>query len=151
MKLYCYAVAIGVLTCASAAQAEGPQVSEADTAAVFTAAGFKMVDGSYKRCEDDVTASYMPGFIEAVDLNKDGVAEAFVRESSTFCYGNTAEAVVLVAKDASGAWVKMIDEVGVAVPLETATNGWQDVEVGGPGAGPFPQFQFDGKTYVAKK
>ncbi len=150
MTVYRIAAAVAVLGWASAARAEGPLISEADSPAVFAAAGFKKVDGSYKRCEDDVTASYMPGFIEEVDLNKDGQNEAFVRESSLFCYGNVAEAFALVAKDASGTWVKILDEVGVAVPLEAAHNGWQDIEVGGPGSGPFPVFQYDGKTYVAK-
>ena len=28
--------------------------------------------------------------------------------------------------------------------------GWHDIEVGGPGLGPFPVFQFNGTTYVAR-
>ena len=122
----------------------------AEKAAVFKAAGFKAKGGKYVRCEDDVTASYMAGFIEWEDLNGDGVDEAFVRESSLFCYGNTAEAVVIVAKDAKGAWRIVLDETGVAVALKTKAKGWFDIEVGGPGSGPFPKFRYDGNAYAKK-
>ena len=100
------------------------------------------------RCVDTVTASAMTGFIELADLNGDGSPEAWVRESSSFCYGNTAEAFVLLTRDRSGAWIKLIDEIGMALPLETQHSGWPDIEVGGPGAGPFPVYRFDGTGYV---
>ena len=123
----------------------------ADTAAIFKAAGFKLKGGKQVRCEDDTTASYMAGFIEADDLNGDGAKEAFVRESSSFCYGATAEAFVLVAKNAKGEWTAVLDQVGMALVLDTkAKNGWKDIEVGGPGAGPFPKYRYNGKKYVAK-
>jgi hypothetical protein len=93
----------------------------------------------------------MAGFIEADDLNGDGASEAFVRESSSFCYGATAEAFVLVAKNAKGEWSVLLDEVGMALVLDTkAKNGWKDIEVGGPGAGPFPKFRHNGTKYVRK-
>ena len=140
------------LVCAMALAAPGfaAEPTGADKAAVFKAAGFKAKGGKYVRCEDDVTASYTPGFIEWQDLNSDGVDEAFVRESSLFCYGNTAEAAVIVAKDAKGAWRPVLDEVGVALALKTKTKGWFDIEVGGPGNGPFPRYRFDGKAYAKK-
>lgn len=144
-------VAVGLVCVALAAPVLAAEPTAAEKAAVFKAAGFKAKGGKYVRCEDDVTASYMAGFIEWQDLNGDGVDEAFVRESSLFCYGNTAEAVVIVAKDAKGAWAIVLDQVGVALPLKTKTKGWLDIEVGGPGAGPFPRYRYDGKTYVAKK
>jgi hypothetical protein len=118
-----------------------------DRAALFAAAGFTPRGAHYVRCADDSTASFMPGSIEIADLNRDGRPEAWVRESSSFCYGATAEAFVLLTQDSSGTWVKLIDEVGVALPLETQHNGWPDIEVGGPGAGPFPVFQHDGTSY----
>jgi hypothetical protein len=97
--------------------------SKADSAAIFKAAGFKLVGGKQVRCADDVTASYMPGFIEAEDLNGDGKKEAFVRESSLFCYGNTAEAFVLVGQDAKGEWKVLLDQVGMALVLDTKVQG----------------------------
>lgn len=125
--------------------------SATDQAAIFKAAGFKAKGGKQVRCTDDTTASYMAGFIEADDLNGDGANEAFVRESSSFCYGATAEAFVLVAKNAKGEWTALLDQVGMALVLDTkAKNGWKDVEVGGPGMGPFPKYRYDGKKYVQK-
>lgn len=137
------------LASASALTADRPAApSAADKAAIFKAAGFKAKGDSYTRCEDDVTASHSPGAIEMQDLNSDGTAEAWVRESSTFCYGNTAEAFVLLSKGADGKWTVLLDEVGVAMAKETKHKGWLDIEVGGPGAGPFPVFHYNGKKYV---
>lgn len=144
-------IAFGLAAAVLAGSAFAAEPTAAEKAAVFKAAGFKATGGKYVRCEDDVTASYMAGFIEWEDLNGDGIDEAFVRESSLFCYGNTAEAVVIVAKNAKGEWDIVLDQVGVALPLKTKTKGWFDIEVGGPGAGPFPRYRYDGKTYVAKK
>jgi hypothetical protein len=127
-------------------------MSAADQAAIFKAAGFKAKGDKWVRCEDDTTQSAMTGFIEVEDLNGDGVNEAWVRESSLFCYGNTAEAFVLVGKDAKGSWSILLDQVGMGLPLDTKSkSGWKDIEVGGPGAGPFPKFRYDGKKYVQKK
>jgi len=139
---------LAALAAAPAVAADAPAPSAADKAAIFKAAGFKAKGDTYTRCEDDVTASHMPGFIEMQDLNGDGTPEAFVRESSTFCYGNTAEAFVLVAKGADGKWTVLLDEVGVAVPKESKHKGWLDIEVGGPGAGPFPVYRYNGKKYA---
>jgi hypothetical protein len=123
-----------------------------EKAAIFKAAGFTKKGDKYVRCDDTTTSSSMPGFIEMEDLNGDGVGEAFVRESSTFCYGHTAEAFVLVGKDAKGAWTILLDQVGMALPLATKSkSGWKDIEVGGPGAGPFPHYRYDGKKYALKK
>jgi hypothetical protein len=124
------------------------ELSAADREAVFTAAGFKAKGEDYVLCEDDVTASYMPGRIELADLNRDGQPEAWVMESSLFCYGNTAEYFVLLKQDSKGAWVKLLDEVGVPLELESRHNDWPDIEVGGPGAGPFPVYFHDGSGYV---
>jgi hypothetical protein len=127
-------------------------MSAADQAAIFKAAGFKAQGDKWVRCDDTTTASAQTGFIEVEDLNGDGANEAWVRESSTFCYGNTAEAFVLLAKDAKGSWSILLDKVGMALPLDTKSkSGWKDIEVGGPGMGPFPKYRYDGKKYVTKK
>jgi hypothetical protein len=135
------------LTCAMATLAAP---APGDSAAIFKAAGFKAKIGKQVRCEDDVTMSYQPGRIEMQDLNGDGNAEAWVLESSVFCYGNTAAAFVLLTKGAGGTWTILLDEVGMALVLKTKSKGWFDIEVGGSGAGPFPDYRFDGKKYVRK-
>jgi hypothetical protein len=128
-----------------------PAFTAADKAAIFKAAGFKPQGKNYTRCAEDPTPSHSFGAIEAADLNGDGKPEAWVTESSTFCYGNTAEAVVLVTKGADGAWKILLDAVGVAVPEKTRHNGWPDITVGGPGFGKMPVFAFNGKEYVQQK
>lgn len=140
-------LAIGLVAPAFAAD----EPSAAEKAAIFKAAGFKAKGDKFVRCEDS-SASAMTGFIEWDDLNGDGTKEAFVRESSTFCYGHTAEAFVLVAKNDKGEWTVLLDQVGMALVHDTkAKNGWKDIEVGGPGAGPFPKFRYNGTKYVVKK
>jgi hypothetical protein len=147
-RALCTSIVVASLWAAGAASAAEPSATE--RAAIFQAAGFKPKGDRYVRCEDDVTASYMPGQIELQDLNGDGKAEAWVKESSTFCYGNTAEFFVLLGKNASGKWTVLLQEVGVPLVLESRTRGWPDIEVGGPGAGPFPVYRYDGRAYVAK-
>lgn len=127
-------------------------LTPAERAAVFKAAGFKPRGSQYVRCEEDPpTASSMPGQIEVVDLNGDGRPEAWVTESSVFCYGNTAAFFVLVTRDEGGTWRPLMDAVGVATALETKRQGWPDVEVGGPGFGKFPVYRWNGKAYVRPK
>jgi hypothetical protein len=137
-----------MLFAACGAHAAPQPLSLADQAAAFAAAGFKPVGKDWVRCDDTMTESRQRGSIEAADLNGDGVPEAWVRESSTFCYGNTAEAFVLLTKR-DGAWVVLLDQIGVAVPRDTRHRGWPEIEVGGPGMGPFPLYRFDGAKYVA--
>lgn len=149
-KVFWAVVLLGASSAAAAIAAPASEPTAADKAAIFKAAGFKAKGGKFVRCEDDQSASFMPGSIEMEDLNGDGNAEAWVKESSTFCYGNTAEAFVLVAKDAKGAWKVILDQVGIAVVLDTKNKGWRDVEVGGPGMGPFPKFRYNGKKYVTR-
>jgi len=127
-------------------------LAPAEQAAVFKAAGFMKVGGGrYIRCkEDPPTASYVPGRIELADLNGDGRPEAWVTESSVFCYGNTAEAFVLLTKD-DGGWRVLLDAVGIPVVRKTKRGGWPDIEVGGPGFAKSPVYRWDGKAYAAPR
>jgi hypothetical protein len=147
------AIWLGALALGGATQglAMAADSGGAESAAIFGAAGFKAKGNKWVRCADDVTQSYMPGTMEREDLNGDGAAEAWVKESSLYCYGHAAEAFVLLARDANGRWTALLDEVGVPVVLKTRSQGWPDIEVGGPGAGPFPVYRYSGKTYVRKK
>ena len=128
------------------------ELTPADRTAIFKAAGFKKArDGQYIRCEEETpTASYTPGQIELANLNGDGQPEAWVTESSMFCYGSPHTSFVLVRKDA-GAWSVLIDDVGIPVVLKTKRLGWPDIKVGGPGFGKFPVYRWNGKSYVLRK
>lgn len=126
-------------------------VSSADQAAIYKAAGFTESGGHYVRCKEEVpTMSYSPGQIEEVDLNGDGQPEAWVREGSVFCYGNIGTAFVLLTK-AGDRWHVLLDEVGVPVVQPASNAGWPDIEVGGPGFGKFPVYCWNGKAYVLRK
>lgn len=112
------------------------------------AAGFKAKGDQYIRCEEDPpTMSYVAGTIEMADLNQDGRPEAWVKESSGFCCGFTAEFFVLLTQDAGGAWVRLLEAVGIPLERPEQHHGWPDIEVGGPGDGPFPVYRFDGQKY----
>ncbi|MBL8431298.1 MAG: hypothetical protein JNK80_02780 [Dechloromonas sp.] len=143
------AIALAVVAAAPAARAG---LAPAEQAAVFKAAGFKKArGGQYMRCrEDPPTASYLPGSIELEDLDGDGRPEAWVKESSISCYGNTAEAFVLLTRD-DGGWRVLLDAVGVPVVRKAKHGGWPDIEVGGPGFGKFPVYRWDGKAYGARR
>lgn len=129
------------------AAAATPSISSAGQAAAFRAAGFKQEGREWVRCEGDPSSSRMPGELETADLNGDGAPEVWIRESSTYCYGQTAEAFVLLTRKNSG-WAVLLDEVGVANPLSAGRGGWPEIEVGGPGAGPFPVYRYEGSRYV---
>jgi hypothetical protein len=144
----------GLISLGALAQAVAqplPAFSAAEKIAIFKAAGFKLEGKNYTRCEDDPSMSHMFGYIEAEDLNGDGKAEAWVKESSSFCYGNTAESAVLVSKGADGSWKVLLDEVGVPIAQKTKHLGWADITVGGPGFGKPPLFVFNGKAYARQK
>jgi hypothetical protein len=150
-KSICALIGAAILApLATAASAAEPSKQEREE--IFKAAGFKPKgDQQFVHCDEDVTRSYSPGRIEMADVNGDGTRDAWVTESSTFCYGNTAEFFVLVTPQAGGGWVNLLEAVGVPTPLSTKSKGWPDIEVGGPGFGEFPVYAFDGKKYVLKK
>lgn len=142
------ATAVVALVFAAAALAAPAPLSPADRAAAFKAAGFKLKDREWVRCEDDPTASRRSGALEVADLNGDGAPEVWITEGSLFCYGNTAEAFVLLTRKGGG-WTVLLDEVGVPSVRAAKRAGWPDIEVGGPGFGPSPVYRFDGAKYVA--
>jgi hypothetical protein len=138
----------GVMACAGdVAAAAPPALAAADQAAAFKAAGFTKKGAKWVRCDDTETASAQPGWLEPADLNGDGTPEVWVKESSLFCYGNTAEAFVLLTKTPAG-WKVLLDQVGVPVELPAKAAGWPLIEVGGPGMGPFPRYRYTGARYA---
>jgi hypothetical protein len=136
---------LGALTAAAA------EPSKEEREAIFEAAGFEEKGEQYVHCDTDVTLSFSPGWIEMQDVNDDGTRDAWVKESSVFCYGATAEFFVLVTQQAGGGWVDILEAVGVPMVLATKSRGWPDIEVRGPGSGRFAVYGFDGKKYVLKQ
>jgi hypothetical protein len=124
-------------------------LSASDEAALFAAAGFSLAgNGQYQRCkEEPVTLSYQPGHVELADINGDGRAEAWVTESSLFCYGNTGQHFVLLTEAPAG-WQVLLEAVGIAVIKNGSSQGWPDIEVGGPGFREYPLYRWNGDGYL---
>ena len=128
-------LAVLACLCAPAAAAAQSDLSPADQAAAFRAAGFSRVEGQWRACEDPGTASYAPGAIDsASDLNGDGLPEAIISESSSFCYGMQGAGYAVVSKQANGTWKPIASGSGIPLPLATrGADGWPDLAIGGPG------------------
>ena len=147
MRLSCVSVVILVLF-ASPANSQD-QLSSADTAAAFRAAGFKQASGQWRHCDPPQGSVYTPGAIEQVgDLNGDGRPDAIITEGSTFCYGGDEVGFSLVSKQANASWKLMIASPGIAAVLKTkGSDGWPDLEIGGQGFC-FPVQRWSGSEYL---
>ncbi|MCU0767424.1 MAG: hypothetical protein MUE39_08630 [Gammaproteobacteria bacterium] len=130
-----------------------PALSPPDEAAAFAAAGYVKKGAQWRGdCEDPGSASYVPPTIETVqDVNGDGRPEAVIVEGSAFCYGMTGQAFVLVSQQADGSWKQVARAVGVPRFLSVrGTDGWPDLEVGGPGFC-FPVQRWNGRQYAQNR
>lgn len=136
----------------AAAQAPPPPgagLSAVERAAAFRAGGFTLQRGKWRGCDDPGTAAYLPGTIEQVrDLNGDGLPEAVITESSSYCFGASGVGYSLVSKRRDGSWVLVDRGAGMIRFLPTRGVGkWPDMEVGGPGFC-FPVMRWNGRAYV---
>jgi hypothetical protein len=129
-----------------------PKITDAERSAIFEAAGFAERSSGWRRCEEETpAASSTPGRIEMVDLNGDGTPEAFVSETSLFCYGSDDGFVVLLVKGKGGAWRRLIERAGTYLVRKKKHGGWRDVEIGGPGTGAQPVYRWNGQGYARVK
>lgn len=145
-------VLAAIAAVASAAPPAPSQLSTADQAAAFRAAGFALKGKQWQACGDPGTMSYTPGAIEQVkDLNGDGRPEAVITEGSTYCFGMTGTGYSLVSKGADGKWTLIDQQQGIPEFLTTkgAAN-WPDIQVGGPGFC-FPVVRWNGREYVLNR
>ena len=130
-------------------------VSAADKAAAFKAAGFEQTKRGWQSCTDDLGAdalSYSPGEVtDTPDLNKDGRPEIWIHEGGGMCYGNSGGLQVFLAKTSAGQWEVLLSAVTDPTILPGRTNGWANIQDGGPGMGPWGTWRFDGSKYVFKK
>jgi hypothetical protein len=131
---------------ASLAQAAG-ELSAADRAAVFEAAGAtKQKGGRWVICTDDPQAR--ASIDEVRDLNGDGRPEAVVNEGGTYCNGASGTRFAMVSRQADGRWRGMLASEGMAEFLPAkGKDGWPDVSIGGPGFC-FPVLRWNGAAYV---
>lgn len=142
---------LACLALAPIVMATAAQLSPAEQAAAFEAAGFKRHGDQWRACEDP-TPTYTAGAIETVrDLNGDGRPEAVITEGGTFCYGHAGTGFVLVSQQADGSWKQMYAAPGMADFLATkGAGGWPDIQVGGPGFC-FPVVRWNGSAYELER
>ena len=122
------------------------------TSDAFAAAGFRKQKDGWHACDDPGTASYTPGAIEQIaDLNGDGLPEAVISEGSGYCFGAAGQGYYLVSAQKDGSWKLMDFGEGMPRFLSTkGTDGWPDLEVGGPGFC-FAVLRWDGQQYVQNR
>lgn len=147
MRLRTVAAAISILWTWSPALAQAAP-SPVDVKAAFIAAGFRLEAGKWRNCDDPGSAAYTPGQIDDFrDFNGDGRPEAIISEGSNFCFGMTGTGFSLVSKQADGTWRLMTSSPGLPTILAIkASNGWPDIEIGGPGFC-FPVTRWTGAEY----
>lgn len=129
----------------SSVTAQADELPRSEQIKAFHAAGFNQ---ERSECEIQETGSYRPVTMELIeDLNGDGRPDALITEGSTYCYGQAGTGFYLVSQQPDGYWKLMLKESGVAEFLASkGSNGWPDVEVGGPGLC-FPVLRYDGQSY----
>jgi hypothetical protein len=132
-----------------------PAAAPTGDAAIFRAAGFRMIAGKWRTecgAETPADASYGPGTIEERrDLNGDGRPEAVVTEGGTYCYGNTGTGFWIVSQQADGSWKRITNSTGIPDFLKTkGVGGWPDISIGGPGFC-FPVVRWNGREYVLNR
>ena len=138
-------IVAAILVCLSVLSlAQETKLSPADTAAAFTAAGFKLKGKTWMACTE--------GTISLVrDVNGDGMPEVIISESGTECHGMAGEGYSLLSKQSNGTWKLVSSSTGIPTFLKgPAAMGWPDLEIGGPGFC-FPVHRWDGTKYTLNR
>lgn len=127
-----------------------PVLPVAERAAIFKAAGAKLIRGKWVICTDDPQAQGAT-IDEMRDINGDGRPEVVVSEGGTFCHGMTGTGFVLLSKQIDGSWRTITSDTGIPEFLTTkGVGGWPDISIGGPGFC-FPIQRWNGKAYVVNR
>jgi hypothetical protein len=140
---------------AAAPAAPELDLSAADRAAVFKAAGARLHKGKWIICAPpaDAGAPEPDGaVIDMVrDLNGDGRPEVVVSDGGSYCYGYAGVGFQLLSKQSDGGWRVITNDTGMPTFLKTkGVDGWPDISVGGPGFC-FPVQRWNGKAYTLNR
>lgn len=154
MRHVCLPVALALLSQSAFAQDEASKQASAEISdeQIFPAAGFQYTDGAWRKCGDPGTVSYEPGQIaRRGDFNGDGLTDAIVIEGGTYCFGMTGHGYTLISMTTTGKWRVMDERTGIPEFLDTTgTDGWPDIQVGGPGFC-FPILRWNGTAYEVNR
>ena len=139
--------ALGALLFASTVSRADPNLSVAELSAVYKAAGLKERSG---KVIDDCGQPVTPQ-VDVIDLNGDGQPEVFVLATDAICYGDAGGQLSLLIKDKQGHWQANLGiPAGGYTVLKTKSQGYPDIEIGGPGFC-FPVWRWNGKQYAIYK
>ena len=127
-----------------------PVLSPAENAAIFRAAGARLIAGKWVMCAGEPNPE--GATIQTVkDINGDGRPDAIVTENGSYCYGAAGTGFKIVSRQAKGGWTLIAGGAGVpefvGVP---AIDGWPDLSIGGPGFC-FPIQFWNKRAYVTYK
>lgn len=137
---------LGMGSVAQPAAAAG-ELSAAERAAVFKAAGAIQRQGKWVLCADD-PATPGASIAQVADLNGDGRPEVVVTEDGLFCHGHAGTGFKLLSRQGDGNWRVMTGGSGIPEFLKTkGAGGWPDIAIGGPGFC-FPVERWNGKAYA---
>lgn len=111
---------------------------------IFKAAGFaKTKSGWEANCDIGEITTYK-------DLNGDGLKDAIISDHSTMCYGNTGVGYYIVAQQ-KGTWKLLFENMGIPTFMKNkGTDGWPDIENGGPGFC-FAVYRWNGQKYEVNR
>lgn len=87
---------------------------------------------------------------EVIDLNGDGQPEVFTQVHGICLGGMAGVSMNLYIKDKSGHWKPQFGFPGIFAILKTKSNGYPDIEIGGPG-NCFPVWRWNGMQYALHK
>jgi hypothetical protein len=127
-----------------------PILPVAERAAIFKAAGAKLIRGRWVICAEEPRQEGAT-IDEVRDLNGDDRPEAVVSEGGTFCHGAAETGFSLLSKQGDGSWRLITSDNGFPQFLPTkGVGGWPDISIGGPGFC-FPVQRWNGKAYVVNR
>lgn len=128
------------------------KLTNAEQSAVFRQLGFGMSKDRKQFIADaDGADAPFDAQVFPTDLNKDGVEEVFVVYGNSYTSGATGSSVVLFIKNTAGVYEDNLGFPGT-VPdvLPTASKGYPDLLIGGPGF-EHPVWRWNGKSYAFLK
>lgn len=143
-------ISIAALACLSFANSaqgrDAAKLPPAEMTVVYEAAGLTERGGKVlDSCDQPVTPE-----VNAVDLNGDGQHEVFVQVESP-CFGAAGGQLSLLVKNKQGRWHDNFGfPAGGYKILRAKTQGYPDIEIGGPGTCA-PVWRWNGKAYAIHK
>ena len=133
------------LFCAINHSALATTVPQQEQNAIFQAAKFKRLSGSW------VSPCSMGYISDYQDFNKDGRMDAILIDGGTRCYGTIGTGFHIMTMQANKQWTPIFRSPGSAVMLTTTgRHGWPDIRVENDSAC-YAVYRWDGRQYAINR